>query len=65
MLKKRFIILSILILTIISFISIINNKDNQTTKVIKSNQDNLRISIDGVSSEVLPTSEKRSEDIYA
>lgn len=54
MLKRKFIIPFILILLIISFHNLKPN--NKTTKTITSNTNNLTISIDGVSSENLPTS---------
>ncbi|MBR3162420.1 MAG: hypothetical protein IKF19_06800 [Bacilli bacterium] len=56
---KKKIIISCFILILISIItlnSILKPKQKLTTKTTISNQDNLKISIDGISSEALPTS---------
>ena len=53
---KKKIALVLLILTIISLSIFSSSKNKFTTKKVVSNQDDLRISIDGVPSENLPTS---------
>lgn len=56
MFKRKTIIISIIIIIIIPFINAFYKKPILTTKKVNSNRDNLRINIDGVSSENLPTS---------
>ena len=54
--KKKIIITSILLLVIISFSFLSFNKPIKTTKTVNSNKENLKISIDGVSADTIPSS---------